>query len=983
MGRALAPDYPFAPDSTVAHWALPQALAPGDSLVVEIDWQARPSTLPRRQGRQGRRFDFAQWYPKVVVYDRYGWEAHALYPGGEFYGEFATFDVTLDLAADQVIGATGVPVEGDPGWEHARANPGEPVDYQRDFYRSPLSAHACGVVAAGRKCVRFYAENVHHFAFSLNPRYVYEQGRYHNVAVHVLYQPQDTASWGHGVAVGRTVAALAWLDTLYGTFAWPQLTNVHRIEGGGTEFPMMVMNGGASLGLIVHEVGHNYTMGILANNEWREGYLDEGFTSFQTGWFFEHHGAGAALPGLDGGLLDLDLDRWSEPVSLVSEQYRDFTTYNIMIYSKGQLFYEELRYVVGDDAMRRILRLYYDRWQLKHVDEAKFRAVCEEVSHQDLGWFFAEWLHATPLFDYRLQRVQRRHLANGGWRTTVTIRRLGDGMMPVEIGDRDTIYARATGQPEEERVEFVTAKKPARLMLDPRGKAHDWNVLNNREPQPFKGRGLTEFRLDNPIRETARRDRLVSAWLPLVWSNTAGGVTLAFRARDNYMSRFDRNVTIGSVATRGGALRRSGLYVRWANPTANFAPRTATSVAAWSVEGRAGVALHVDRSLRQHLDFGPDPHAGFDVEWMATTNLAYLDRRLWDDAGTIEAGPWVSTAVRHGQTEWSGRLSLRWGLVYRYPGVGVVSSHRYDVDGYSRSEIEGRVVFPFARTGRASVRLYGGAYASATPPPLQRRIMLAGADPYETFSNPLLRSAGALFVRPGFHYHASGGPDFRGFAPDLGGRWAVAMNVDATHPLRRFTHGVVREIAITGFADAGVDAGPAALRRHQGAGLAGVGARHVSADHARLGRGQEHRSPRCEPRAGWRPRWRSAPSSACCPSVTSGRRGPRPSWRSSQRARAAAIASTSARCTPSCRRPPGRAWPRGRRCSCPRPRRAWSAPTCRAPTPARPAPWWRRRAAGPASTWASWSSIPSAASRFTAPPAACARAPARWASGRS
>src|SRR5258707_8452757 len=99
--------------------------------------------------------------PKVVVYDKYGWEDHPLYPAGEFYGEFATFDVTLDLAADQVIGATGVAVEGDPGWEHARANPSEAVDYQRDWYHAPLTTR-CGEVAAGRKCVHFYARDVHH-----------------------------------------------------------------------------------------------------------------------------------------------------------------------------------------------------------------------------------------------------------------------------------------------------------------------------------------------------------------------------------------------------------------------------------------------------------------------------------------------------------------------------------------------------------------------------------------------------------------------------------------------------------------------------------------------------------------------------------------------------------------------------------------------------------------------------------------------------
>src|SRR5947207_15594155 len=172
------PDYPYAPDSTIAHWRLPRPLAPGDSMDVEIAWKARPSTLPRRQGRQGRRFDFAQWYPKVVVYDKYGWEDHPLYPAGEFYGEFASYDVRLDLAADQVVGATGVPVEGDPGWEKANANPGIPIDYQRDWYHAPRTTPRCRDTAPGRKCVRFHAEQVHHFAFSLNPDYVYEQGRY-------------------------------------------------------------------------------------------------------------------------------------------------------------------------------------------------------------------------------------------------------------------------------------------------------------------------------------------------------------------------------------------------------------------------------------------------------------------------------------------------------------------------------------------------------------------------------------------------------------------------------------------------------------------------------------------------------------------------------------------------------------------------------------------------------------------------------------
>jgi len=755
MGQLSAPNYPYAPDSTIAHWRLPRALAPGDSTQVVIRWLARPSTLPRRQGRQGRRFDFAQWYPKVVVYDRYGWEDHPLYPAGEFYGEFARYDVTLDLAADQVVGATGVPIEGDPGWEKASAGAG-PLDYQRNWYW-PSGRRAVGptmcTAAQGRKCVRFLADSVHHFAFSLNPDYRYEQGRYKDVVVHVLYQPGDSATWGKGIAVQRTEMALAWLDSLYGKFAWPQITNVHRIEGGGTEFPMMIMDGSAGLGLIVHELGHNYTMGILANNEWREGWLDEGFTSFQTGWFFEAHGQGSPYPDIERDILFWDLDRWSQPVSMISEHYRDFLTYNTMIYEKSQLFFEQLRYIVGDDVMRKILRTYYARWRLKHVDEDAFRTVAEEVSHQDLKWLFGQWLHETPLIDYRLTKVER-HRDGNRWRTVVTIDRLGDGWMPLEIGDGDTVYARSTGQPERERVEFVTTRKPRRLVLDPRQRAHDWNALNNREKRPWTiggRRGTETVILDNPTRNPARRDRLLMQLLPLAWYNDYGGFTAAVRARTNYLGRFEQHLGLLSFALDTGAAHRGGLYLRYGNPIGHPVPRAETSVAFWSVEGRGGIALHADRSLRRSLAFGPDYHAGFDATWMAVSDLGYVDRRLWDNAGTIEAGPWASLTSRVGDRVWRARIGVRGGVVYRNPGAGVQSSSRYDIEGFLRPTGEVSL-----RTPHLGVRLFGGTYLAQTAPPLQRRIMLAGADPYETFTNPLLRSRGALFVRPDFHYQAPG-----------------------------------------------------------------------------------------------------------------------------------------------------------------------------------------------------------------------------------
>jgi hypothetical protein len=802
QGNAAAPDYPYAPDSTVAHWGLARPLAPGDSLVAVIDWQARLSTVVRRQGRQGRRFDFAQWYPKVVVYDKYGWEDHPLYPAGEFYGEFATFDVVLDLPEDQVIGATGVAVEGDPGWERAKADSALVVDYQRDWYRR--SAGRCGVVDPGRKCVRFRAEQVHHFAFSLNPRYRYEQGRSGNAVVRVLYLPEDAATWGQGIAVARTEAALDWLARLYGEYQWPQLTNVHRIEGGGTEFPMMLMNGGASLSLIVHEAGHQYTMGQLANNEWREGWLDEGFTSFQAGLFTEAHGGPPAYANLEPEVLWLDLHGWSEPISMVSERFNDFTTYGEMIYAKAQLFFEELRYVVGDVAMRRILRTYFARWKLKHVDEDAFRSVAEEVSGQDLQWLFGQWLHNTVLIDYRLRRVTRRHLADGRWQTTVTLERLGSGWMPIEVGDRDGIYARATGQPAVERVEFTTDHRPGRLVLDPRGRTHDWNMLNNHEPHWLTGRAVWEVRRDNPTRQEVRRDRLVRAWMPVLWSSDFGGLTVGLRERTNYFGSYDQGLTVLSVATRGGATDRVGVYARVTNPLGDPSPRVRRTAALWNVDGRAGVAIDIDGSLRRHLSFGPDPHVGFDAIWMATSNTRYVDPRLWDNGGTVELGNRVETTVTRAAAIFRARAAAHGGLAYWNPATGLSFPNRYDVAPFGRFAAEASARVPAGRGRTVGLRAFAGAYVSGSDPLKQRRIMLAGADPYETFTNPLLRSLGGLLARPNFYYHAPGGAGLRAYAPWLGGRWAGALNAEIHQSVMQRGEGPVRSIAVAAFWDGGL-----------------------------------------------------------------------------------------------------------------------------------------------------------------------------------
>ncbi len=484
-GEAATPVYPGAPDSTVVAIPLSRPLNQGESLRVILDWEARPATLPRRQGRRGRHYDFAQWYPRIAVYDEQGWQVQPLMPQGEFYGEFATFDVTLDVASDQVLGATGVPVEGDPGWAGAAA-PGARVSPSRPGYYEGAEAEALGFLTGGadanRKRVRWHAEDVHHFAWTTNPDYIYEGGSHGDVPIHVLYQPGDEESWGGGVAVERTVRGLGWLETVFGPYPYPQVSNVHRIEGGGTEFPMMVMNGSASQGLITHEVGHIFAHGALANNEWRDAWLDEGLVSFVTSWFAEEmDGAEGIWPRALLRLAQFEDGVVAQAVATPSADFLTPRSYSTYSYSKGSVFFYMLREFMGWDDFRRGLRHYFRTNALEHVTEYDLRLAMETVYGSDLSWFFNQWLHTTHRLDYQLRAAVARQGEEGGWVTEVTVAREGEAWMPVvlQVGD---VTLELASRARLQTVTIPTAERPSEAVLDPGWALLESDKDNNRAP---------------------------------------------------------------------------------------------------------------------------------------------------------------------------------------------------------------------------------------------------------------------------------------------------------------------------------------------------------------------------------------------------------------------------------------------------------------------------------------------------------------------
>ncbi len=532
-GRPMSIDYPLAPDSTVARLALPSALAPGDSVDVSFAWDARLSTVPRRQGRRGRSFDFAQWYPKVAVYDRAGWHPNALVPAGEFYGEFGTFDVTVVLADDQVVAATGVPVSGDPGWARVAANATPSPRLAANAYgTAPPAARVA--TTRGSRAVRWIARNVHHFAWSTSPGFRYEGTTlvrppsqswrfpiWDTISVHVLYRADAEADcatvgttrsgrvacvsnsltqWQNGRAVQHGVAALRWLEELYGDYPYPQLTIVKRLDGGGTEYPMFVGNGSASLGLTMHEVGHIYSYGILANNEWQSGWLDEGLTSYQTSLQQSESrvllAARLALAGdrdpaapADTALARqrerLDATAASqiaevrkglaEPMGTRADAFTTFDSYNTAVYNRASSMYQALHDVMGEEDFQTFLREYFAQWQFRHVDRWAMQRTAERTGGVSLEWFFDQWVHRTGTIDYAMrQPVVTSEVVDGvtGYLVSVQLVRVGSYRHPMPIGVRTASgWTVVRGNPESdtERVQIRVNELPNAVWLDPFG----------------------------------------------------------------------------------------------------------------------------------------------------------------------------------------------------------------------------------------------------------------------------------------------------------------------------------------------------------------------------------------------------------------------------------------------------------------------------------------------------------------------------------
>jgi hypothetical protein len=425
-------------DRTVATIELQSAIAPQGSATLEVEWNFRVSNVTGGRGfRMGRLADslyqLAQWYPRVTVYDDLrGWDTEEYLGNAEFYNNFGRFDVSLDVPAGWLVGATGVLQNPDAVLSATtRQRLARVLD--SDETRAIVAAGEMGAgraTAAGERLVwRFLADSVNDFAWATSRSYVWDATRATipgrgPIPVHLLYLPGDTAGFKPAAEVTRH--ALEFYSRLLMPYPFPQMTLADGPELG-MEYPMFLMS---AVGAADHEVLHEWWPMTVSNNETWYGWMDEGFNQY-TGIYSAADRA-RQPPILDGFGASYGLASGNEtespmmwPANYQGPQY-GFTTYG-----KTPLMLSMLGALVGDTAVIRAMRDFTVAWRFKHPSPWDFMFFMNNSLGRDLGWFWYYWLFTTEAVHGRIESASPNVGQGVTGPTTVVVRQ--DGGMPSPI----------------------------------------------------------------------------------------------------------------------------------------------------------------------------------------------------------------------------------------------------------------------------------------------------------------------------------------------------------------------------------------------------------------------------------------------------------------------------------------------------------------------------------------------------------------------
>ena len=404
-------------ESTILKVTLPTPILPHSRTILGLDFEGQVPVMIRRAGRNspdGVALSMAQWYPKMVAYDHKGWHTTE-YLGREFYGVWGNFDVKITLDKTYLVGASGV-----------LQNPNEiGFGYEDKGVKVPTSKSAT-------KTWHFIAERVHDFTWAADPQYVHDK---HQLAdgktIHFIYKKyKDT--WKQ--IQEPMLKVFDYYNQLVGKYPWPQYSFIQGGDGGMEYAMCTLMVGGEKyerlVGTAAHELAHAWFQHLLATDEAAYPWMDEGFTSYIE-YLAEHQilktkKTANPFDSAYKGYFGLVKSGFQEPTITHSDRFATNYAYSVTAYYKGLLFLTQLDYLMGNEALQKTLKRYYNEYAFKNPTPNDFIRIAEKVSGMQLQWFLNEFMETDHTADYAISKVEGK-----GSKTEVTLKRVG--RLPLSI----------------------------------------------------------------------------------------------------------------------------------------------------------------------------------------------------------------------------------------------------------------------------------------------------------------------------------------------------------------------------------------------------------------------------------------------------------------------------------------------------------------------------------------------------------------------
>ena len=407
---------------TILEVTLAKPLLPNSKTTFTLDFEGQVPVQIRRSGRnnkEGVALSMAQWYPKMAEFDFEGWHADP-YIAREFHGVWGDFDVNITIDKNYILGGSG---------------------YLQNKNEIGYNYQDKGVVVSIPKKTKtltwhFYAPNVHDFTWAADKEYLHDVVQVPDGAtLHFLYKnnPKIIDNWKKFQP--KIVDLMQIYNKTVGKYPYDQYSIIQGGDGG-MEYAMctLILGEGTYDGLVgvtAHEMAHSWFQHVLASNESKHGWMDEGFTSF-----LEDFGLNEVAEkkvenpfiGAYNGYFSMVKSGKELPQATHADRFDDNRTYSITSYSKGEVFLAQLQYLIGKENVLKTLKRYYADFKFKHPTPNDIKRSAERVSGASLDWYLVDWTQTTNTIDYGIKEV-----ADKVTTTKISLERIGRMPMPMDI----------------------------------------------------------------------------------------------------------------------------------------------------------------------------------------------------------------------------------------------------------------------------------------------------------------------------------------------------------------------------------------------------------------------------------------------------------------------------------------------------------------------------------------------------------------------